>query len=50
MTLTEQLEIIDNKIKGNQTQYDLSRLTVKIFALSSGVLENYKNLSGEDLG
>ena len=42
MTVTDQLKTIDSKIKGNQTQYDLSRLTVKIFALSSGVLENIK--------
>ena len=33
MTVTDQLKIIDNKIKANQTQYDLDRLAAKIFAL-----------------
>ena len=30
MTLTEQLKIIDNKIKANQVQYDLDRLAAKV--------------------
>ena len=35
MTVTDQIKIIDSKIKANQAQYDLDRLTVKISALSS---------------
>ena len=38
MTVTDQLKIIDNKIKANQAQYDLDRLAARIFAYSSGDL------------
>ena len=38
MTVTDQLKIIDKKIKANQTQYDLHRLGAKISAYSSGDL------------
>ena len=50
MTVTDQIKIIDNKIKANQAQYDLDRLTAKIFVLSSGELRKYEYLTGEDLG
>ena len=30
MTATDQLKIIDSKIKANQVQYDLDRLAAKI--------------------
>ena len=50
MTVTDQLKIIDNKIKANQAQYDLDRLAVKISAYSSGDLRKYERLAGEDLG
>ena len=50
MTVTDQLKIIDNKIKANQAQYDLDRLTAKISAYSSGDLRKYEYLTGEDLG
>ena len=51
MTLTDELKILDNKIKANQAQYDLSREAAKIFALSSkDLLEKYEYLTGEDLG
>ena len=36
MTLTEQLKILDNKIKANKAQYELDREAAKISALSSG--------------
>ena len=49
MTVTDQLKIIDNKIKVNQAQYDLDRLAAKISALSSGELRKYEYLTGEDL-
>ena len=50
MTLTDQLKIIDNKIKENQAQYDLGRFAAKIYALPSGELRKQQYLAGEDLG
>ena len=51
MTLTDELKILDDKIKANQAQYDLSREVAKISALSSkDLLEKYEYLTGEDLG
>ena len=50
MTLTEQVKILNDKIRANKAQYDLDSQTVKITALSSGELEKYKYLTGEDLG
>ena len=48
MTLTEQVKILDDKIKANKAQYDLDREAAKISALSSGVLKKYGYLTGED--
>ena len=42
MTVTDQLEIIDNKIKAKQAQYDLDRLATKISGYSSGDLRKYE--------
>ena len=50
MTITEQVKILDDKILANKAQYDLDRQTAKISALSSGNLEKYEYLTGEDLG
>ena len=51
MTLTDERKILDDKIKANQTQYDLSKEAAKISALSSkDLLEKYEYLTGEDLG
>ena len=50
MTVTDQLKIIDNKIKANQAQYDLDRLAAKISVYSSDDLRKYEYLTGEDLG
>ena len=50
MTITDQIKIIDDKIKANQAQYDLDILAGKISALSSGELWKYEYLTGEDLG
>ena len=41
MTVTDQLKIIDDKIKTNQAQYDLGRLAAKISAYFSGDLRKY---------
>ena len=50
MTINEQLQILDNKIRSNKAQYDVDRQNAKISALSSGELDKYENLTGEDLG
>ena len=47
MTIAEKIKTIDNKIEQNQTQYDLDRQTVKIFALLSGNVSNYEFLTGK---
>ena len=49
MTLTDEIKILDDKIKANQVQYDLEREAANISALSSKKLENYKDLTGEDI-
>ena len=36
MTLTEQVKILDDKIRANKAQYDLDRQAAKISVLSSG--------------
>ena len=50
MTKIDQLKILDNKIRAFKAQHDLDREAAKISALSSGELEKYEHLSGEDLG
>ena len=50
MTVKDQLKILDNKIRQNQADYDLYRKNAKISALSSGKLDKYEYLTGEDLG
>ena len=50
MTLTEQVKILDDKIRANKAQYDLDRQSPKISVLSSGELEKYEYLTGEDVG
>ena len=50
MAVTDQLKIIDDKIKSNRAQYDLDRLAAKISALPSGESRKYEYLTGEDLG
>ena len=50
MTVTDQLKIIDKKIKANQAQYDLDRLSAKISPYSSDDLKKYEYLTGQDLG
>ena len=50
MTIKEQIKILDDKIKQNQADYDLYRQNAKISALSSGELDKYEYLTGEDLG
>ena len=50
MTKFDQIEILDNKIKANKAQYMLDRKNAEISAKSSGELDKYEYLTGEDLG
>ena len=50
MTVTNQIKILDKKIKQNEAQYDLDRKTAEISALSSKNLDKYEYLAGENLG
>ena len=50
MILTEQVKILNDNIKVNKAQYDFDREAAKISVLSSGELEKYQYLTGEDLG
>ena len=50
MTITDELKILDDKIKTNQAKYDLGREAAKISALcSKDLLEKYEYLTGDDL-
>ena len=49
MTVTDQIKILDRRIKQNESQYDLDREAAKISELSSNNLEKYELLTGEDL-
>ena len=44
MTLTDELKILDDKIKTNQAQYDLGREAAKISALPSKDLLKSMNI------
>ena len=50
MAINKQIKILDNKIRSNQAQYDLDKQNAKISPLSSGELDKYEYLTGEDLG
>ena len=49
MTKSDQIKIL-NKIKANKAQYMLDRKNAEISAKSSGELDKYEFLTGEDLG
>ena len=49
MTVTDQIKILNRKIKQNESQYDLDREAAKISALSSNNLGKYDLLTDEDL-
>ena len=49
MTVTDQIKILNRKIKQNEVQYDLGRKAAKTSALSSNNLDKYEYLTGEDL-
>ena len=50
MTLTDELKILEDKIKAKQAQYDLDRDTAKISSLSSKELNKYEYLTEKNLG
>ena len=47
--LTEQIKLLNRKIKQNESQYDLDREAAKISALSSNNLNKYELLTSEGL-
>ena len=49
MTVTDQIKILNRKIKQNAAQYDLDREVAKISTLSSKNLDKYKYLTSGDL-
>ena len=49
MTVTDQIKILNRKIKQNESQYDSDREAAKISALPSNNLDKYELLTGEDL-
>ena len=50
MTVTDQIKILNRKIKQHEAQYDLDREAAEISVLSSNDLDKYEYLTGEDLG
>ena len=50
MTLTNELKILDDRIKSNQGQDKSDGEAAKLSALSSKELGQYEYLAGEDLG
>ena len=50
MTVTDQIKILNRKLKQNESQYDLDREGAKISALSSNNLGEYELLTGENFG
>ena len=49
MTKSDQIKIINDKIKGNNAQHDINRLNAEISAYSSGDLDKYELLTKQDL-
>ena len=49
MTVTDQIKVLDRKIKRNVGQYDLDREAAKISGFSPNNLDKYEYLTGEDL-
>ena len=49
MAVTDQIKILNRKIKQNESQYDLDREAAKIYELSSKNLDKYELLTAEDL-
>ena len=50
MTSTDELKILDDKLKVNHAQHDLDSKAAKVPALLSKELDKYEYLTGEELG
>ena len=50
MTKSDQIKILDNKIRANNAQYNLDRQNAEISAYSDGNLDKYEYLTIKDLG
>ena len=50
MTVTDQIKLLNRKIKQNEAQYYLDRKAAKISALSSNNFDKYEYLTGKSLG
>ena len=50
ITLTDEIKILDDKIKVIHVQHDLDREAAKISTLSSKELDKYEYMIGQDLG
>ena len=49
MTKSDQITILNDKIKANNAQYNINRLNAEISAYSSGDLDKYEFLTKQDL-
>ena len=50
MIKSDQIKILNNKIKANNAQYNINRLNAEISAYCSGDLDKYEFLTKQDLG
>ena len=48
MTKSDQIKILNDKIKANNAQYDRDRLNAEISAYSNGELGKYEFLTNQD--
>ena len=49
MTKSDQVKILNNKIKANSAQYNINRLNAEISAYFTGDLDKYEFLTKQDL-
>ena len=49
MTKSDQIKILNDKIKVNNVQYDIDRLNAEISAFSENYLDKYEFLTRKDL-
>ena len=49
MTVTDQIKILNRRIKQNESPYDLDRKAAKISAFSSNNLDKYEYLTGSQV-
>ena len=49
MSKSDQIKILNDKIKANNAQYDLDRINAEISVYSNGDLDKYEFLTKQDL-